>query len=327
MNKFEQLLDYIVNEEKEKAEELFHEIVVEKSRSIYENLIAEEAKEEEEDDEEEMDEAKEEDSEEDEEDLEEMFGMEDDGEDEGEDGEMGGDATDDFVDATADHDGAEGEEAGEEGAASAEDVQDLADALEELKAEFEKLMAGEKHEEEENPDIHGGNLDSFGDDGKPMDDEEGDDEDEDEDEGMNRMESRSNVREYTEKVGQPYGSGNGISNKSEQGDGKAGPINANPKNRPSGGNVSAHNIAQGQTASDSNIKGGEGLVGGVKGKFTSPNTHNVDGVKSGIKTVTKQGAGYPGNNKTAGPVGSGSGDKAGQTSVTSNKSVVDHKQG
>ena len=40
--KFEQLLDLIVNEEMDKANELFHEIVVEKSRDIYENLIAEE---------------------------------------------------------------------------------------------------------------------------------------------------------------------------------------------------------------------------------------------------------------------------------------------
>jgi hypothetical protein len=38
-NKFEQLLDLIVNEENEKAEQLFHEIVVERSRSIYENLL------------------------------------------------------------------------------------------------------------------------------------------------------------------------------------------------------------------------------------------------------------------------------------------------
>ena len=45
--KFEQLLDLIVNEEMDKANELFHEIVVEKSRDIYENLIAEEAEEEE----------------------------------------------------------------------------------------------------------------------------------------------------------------------------------------------------------------------------------------------------------------------------------------
>jgi hypothetical protein len=40
--KFEQLLDLLVNEEMDKANDLFHEIVVEKSRSIYENLIAEE---------------------------------------------------------------------------------------------------------------------------------------------------------------------------------------------------------------------------------------------------------------------------------------------
>ena len=45
-NKFEQLLDYLVNEEMDKANELFHEIVVEKSREIYENMIAEEAEEE-----------------------------------------------------------------------------------------------------------------------------------------------------------------------------------------------------------------------------------------------------------------------------------------
>lgn len=38
-NKFEQLLDLIVNEETEKAEQLFHEIVVERSRSIYESLL------------------------------------------------------------------------------------------------------------------------------------------------------------------------------------------------------------------------------------------------------------------------------------------------
>ena len=42
-NKFEQLLDLLVNEEMDKANELFHEIVVEKSREIYENMIAEEA--------------------------------------------------------------------------------------------------------------------------------------------------------------------------------------------------------------------------------------------------------------------------------------------
>ena len=41
-NKFEQLLELLINEENDKAEQLFHEIVVEKSRDIYENLADEE---------------------------------------------------------------------------------------------------------------------------------------------------------------------------------------------------------------------------------------------------------------------------------------------
>ena len=40
-NKFEEMLEHLVNEDKTKAEELFHEIVVEKSRDIYENLLSE----------------------------------------------------------------------------------------------------------------------------------------------------------------------------------------------------------------------------------------------------------------------------------------------
>jgi hypothetical protein len=38
-NKFEEMLERLVNEDKAGAEELFHEIVVEKSRDIYANLI------------------------------------------------------------------------------------------------------------------------------------------------------------------------------------------------------------------------------------------------------------------------------------------------
>ena len=37
-NKFEQLLELLINEETDKAEQLFHDIVVEKSRDIYEGL-------------------------------------------------------------------------------------------------------------------------------------------------------------------------------------------------------------------------------------------------------------------------------------------------
>ena len=42
MSKYEQLIEYIINEDEDKARELFHSIVVEKSREIYESLIDEE---------------------------------------------------------------------------------------------------------------------------------------------------------------------------------------------------------------------------------------------------------------------------------------------
>ena len=38
-NKFEEMLEKLVAEDRKGAEELFHEIVVEKSRNIYENLL------------------------------------------------------------------------------------------------------------------------------------------------------------------------------------------------------------------------------------------------------------------------------------------------
>ena len=42
MNKYEQLIEHIINDEEDKARALFHEIVVEKSRDIYESLMDEE---------------------------------------------------------------------------------------------------------------------------------------------------------------------------------------------------------------------------------------------------------------------------------------------
>jgi len=46
MNKFEKLIEYIINDEDQKARELFHDIVVEKSRDIYESIMDEESMEE-----------------------------------------------------------------------------------------------------------------------------------------------------------------------------------------------------------------------------------------------------------------------------------------
>jgi len=145
MNKFEQLIEYVINDEESKARELFHDIVVEKSREIYENLMAEEA-------EEDLEEGAE-DIEEGEEDLEE---------------DMGGDASDDLIDdveAEEESDmNMEGEEdmagddmgdddmadmgdmGGDEGGsepASKDDILNLEDKLDQLMAEFEDLMGND----------------------------------------------------------------------------------------------------------------------------------------------------------------------------------------
>ena len=153
-NKFEQLLELLINEENDKAEQLFHEIVVEKSRDIYEGLA-------ETNEEETKEETKEESKEESkEETVGEQVELADESKDETVEEEsieeVGGDATDELIkDVSAEEEGdmeagEEGDmEAGEEGEEEIEDrVVDLEDALDELKAEFEKMMSGDKGEEE-----------------------------------------------------------------------------------------------------------------------------------------------------------------------------------
>ena len=135
MNRFEQLIEFVINDEDAKARELFHDIVVEKSRQIYENLMAEEAVEE-----------------------------------EIEEGMMGGDASDELIDDVeaeeqnnmsmegeedaaefgdeedaADAGEEEGFSIGDEGGdepASKDDILNLEDKLDQLMAEFEGLMGG-----------------------------------------------------------------------------------------------------------------------------------------------------------------------------------------
>jgi hypothetical protein len=148
MNRFEQLIEYVINDEEAKAQELFHDIVVEKSRQIYENLMAEEAQED-------LEEGAEEELDESEEDIEE--------------GMMGGDASDDLIDnveaeeqdnMSMEAEGAEGDEeeefdigvddeqdvggdddmGGSGEAATKDDIMNLEDKLDQLMAEFEDLM-------------------------------------------------------------------------------------------------------------------------------------------------------------------------------------------
>jgi hypothetical protein len=159
-NKFEQLIEFVINDEEAKAKELFHDIVVEKSREIYENLMNEEEAEEE------LDEAAEEDSEEDSEELDENFGgdasdnliddveAEEQGmqEDEESDAEFDDEAEEDGKDITHDIEG------GNDTEHDIEDrVIDLEDKLDELMAEFEAIMGGEEHSDSVS-DIDGGDA-------------------------------------------------------------------------------------------------------------------------------------------------------------------------
>ena len=139
-SRYEQLIEYIINDETDKAKELFHNLVVEKSRDLYNELVAEEMEEEvEENYDHDMDEA----------------------------GDSM-DQTDDMMqDIEADHEGKDMDNdldmdndgdmdmGHEEGEGDMEDrVMDLEDALDELKAEFEKLMADEKDEPEHQDGEH-----------------------------------------------------------------------------------------------------------------------------------------------------------------------------
>jgi hypothetical protein len=149
MNRFEQLIEYVINDEDAKARELFHDIVVEKSRQIYENLMAEEA-------EEELDEAEEDDLDEgmmggdaaddliDNVETEEEMSMESeddaDAEFDDEAEEAGADLTGDLE---ADHDEFGSDEGGSDEAATKDDIMNLEDKLDQLMAEFEAAMGGD----------------------------------------------------------------------------------------------------------------------------------------------------------------------------------------
>lgn len=210
MNKYEQLIEFIINEQDDKARELFHQIVVEKSREIYENLIDEE------------------DVEEsivdpvgnlvDEVEAEDEMGM---AEADDEEMDIGGE-----MDADMGGDEMGGDDMGEPpmddmgGEDNIEDrVMDLEAALDELKAEFDALMSDEMNEPEHDDMEMGG----------------GDD--------MGAEPKEAMVREYVDKVQRPPVDSEGH----EVGAGGSQPINAksitdNMKNNMGGTNA---NIVKG----------------------------------------------------------------------------------
>jgi hypothetical protein len=285
LNKFEKMLELLVNEDKAAAQELFHEIVVEKSRDIYESLLEDEddLDEAEDEEDEEVDEASDEEVDESDEDLDEGFDMDtfeveaDDEEADDMDDEEGDDMDmDDEEGDDMDMDDEEGEEGDVE-----DRVEDLEDALDDLKAEFEKMMSGDDGDDEEGDDMDmGGDAtdDMMGDLG--MDDDEEPTEDMGSDsfqatitpmEARAAMSAGEQMREYVEKVnggelGSKIGGDNGVNTKS---------ATAKPNNM------------GGTTA---NLRGGESKSAGTQGGLAAPtpkdmNTKNVNVV--GAKGATK----------------------------------------
>jgi hypothetical protein len=298
MSKYEQLIEYIINEQEDKARELFHQIVVEKSRDIYESLI-------------------------DEQDLEEVGGnevesmvdeitgdeegmqeAEDDMGDDEEDMDAGDDMGDDEedMDMDADDDMGGDDDMGMGGGDDMENrVMDLEDALDELKAEFDALMGG--------GDDMGMDGDDMGmDDGMGMGDEGDEDMGEnlivvptgetnphdmgdydesvyeakkskkeemlkDKDKKAKKMTEAEWIREYVEKIGEPFPGKN-----TETGEvGAGGTASLNTKSIVAGKNDmggTASNIAKGGAESDPSgtpnkkpsglLKGGSDLIGKVQ---------------------------------------------------------------
>ena len=154
MNRFEQLIEYVINDEEQKARELFHDIVVEKSRKIYEDIMAAD----------EVDESDESDDNQIDEELggdaagELINDVETEEQDNMnmEDEEVMGDEESDMGDEESDM-GDEFTMGGDEGGtepATKDDIMNLEDKLDQLMAEFEDLMGG--------GDDMGGNGDDFG---------------------------------------------------------------------------------------------------------------------------------------------------------------------
>jgi hypothetical protein len=307
--KFEAMLEALINEDQETAKDIFHNIVVGKSREIYEELLESDfppAEEEEEEESEPADDAEDDDA----------FGGEDDETDDAEDDDaFGGEDDDDDM-------GGEGD---------LEDrVMDLEDALEELKAEFDELLAGEESEPEHD-DMFGGEEGEEGEEGDEfggMDDMGGEDDfgadmaDDDsevkeihhyihnDDQEMDEGDQEFNqFMEYINKVALPKHGDNGVNNKSV--------IDNMPNNM--GGKVIGRS---------SEVTTG-GTQGGLLAPKTSPQTGgnvNVPGAKSATKLHSvKKGHGTERKGSGEGSL-AGAGTGKPQKANTTHKSLIGGKK-
>ena len=280
-NQFEQLIEYVINDEDAKAKELFHQIVVSKSRQIYENLMQED------------------DMSPDMNAMGDMSGQSDEmdegmggspthelmrgvqAEEEGMDGmlEDEEDDADEKFDDEAEEDGKDftkdmehgHDEMGDNEPASKSDVMNLADKLDELMADFENMMGGG----EPDADNFGGASDH---DADNMDDEEVDF-DELGTEGM--MENIS-LKQVHPKV-----------TTHEEGDGKSGPVaynsgQAGMEGRPvrAGKNEGGHHDTAAYKNSTKDLIGKVGNSPAQAKQDLKPATKPHLGQASGVNTRT-----------------------------------------
>ena len=244
LSKFEKMLELLINEDKEAAEELFHEIVVSRSREIYENILENEDDDleetEDDNDDENVDES---DSDEDEnldendndEDLDEFHDLDE--------FSLGGDPTDNMMSTIgSDDDGDEDDgmdadddmgmdvdmDSGAEGDDEVTDyLVDIKDELEALKAEFEKFTSSDSDDDFEGDDDSDDEFDmGADDDSDDVDMDATDDEEETEEhfayesKNKTRKTASEEMREYVEKVSgggldaQKIGGDNGSNTKS-----------------------------------------------------------------------------------------------------------------
>jgi hypothetical protein len=270
-SKFEQMLEHLINEDEQKAKELFHDIVVAKSREIYETLISED-----------FDEGMMPD---------EMPAEEP--EMEASDEFSGDDATDDMMGDIEGGDDMGGDDmGGDDVSLSGGDVDelqdrvvDLEDALDALRDEFESLMGGE----EGAADDMGG--DDMGDepvpemDGVEMPAMEVRDDDEDED---NNNTDEAFIREYVEKVTAAKGGDDGANTKS----------------------IVAKKNDMGGTSGNLNKAFADNGKGGTQGGLLNPSTKdlnsgnvNVPGGKAGVKHLKTVSGGHGAEKKSTGDNG------------------------
>ena len=333
-SKFEQMLEYLINDEETKARELFHDIVVAKSREIYENLLADDFEEEEEGQEEGRDD-------DDDEDVEENMGMMPPPEEEGMMGMQ--DATDDMlgdVEAGDDDMGGMDDMGGDDmggdmdmdmGAGGEEELgdrlDDLESELEALRDEFESLMGDEGGEE--GGDEFGGEEPGMGGEEEGEEEEESmyfekRDEDDDDDEDDDKKTDEDFIREYVEKVGggnyNTWGKmGDDGANTKSIIDNMKNDMGGTTANILNGGEYKGKEVGAGSTIE------GNGVFKQGKPQLQDGGNINVPGGKAGKTAFKKKEPGHGPEKK--GPAegqgwGSGSGGPQGQVGGINTKSPI-----